>query len=184
MKRRRARKAARKPVEILTAHGLNARAARGWLVAGAVRMPCAFGRGGRRAQKREGDGATPRGRFGLLILRFRLDRTPRPGARLPCAPLQRCDLWCDDPASGLYNRPARAPLRARHERLWRDDGLYDMLVVLDYNLRPRMKGAGSAIFLHCARPGWEPTEGCVAIAPADMRRLLPRLGRAALLVVR
>jgi L,D-peptidoglycan transpeptidase YkuD (ErfK/YbiS/YcfS/YnhG family) len=164
-------------VQVLTAHALNTTSAEGWISAGAVRVRCAFGRSGRAALKREGDGATPRGRYRLLGLRFRSDRLARPRTLLPVAPLRADDLWCDDPASWRYNRPARPPLTASHERLWRVDGLYDVLIILDHNQRPRVRGAGSAIFVHCARPGHLPTEGCVALAPADMRRLLPRLGR-------
>ena len=84
---------------------------------------------------------------------------------------------------GNYNRLIRLPSQARHETLWRDDSLYDLVIVLDYNLSPRRKGAGSAIFLHCARPGFPPTEGCIALRQEDLRKLLPRLARHAILIV-
>ena len=77
----------------------------------------------------------------------------------------------------------RLPYPASHERLWRQDHLYDVVIVLDYNLEYPVAGAGSAIFLHQARPGFLPTEGCVAIAPEAMRRLLPRLGPGTMLTV-
>jgi L,D-peptidoglycan transpeptidase YkuD (ErfK/YbiS/YcfS/YnhG family) len=145
---------------------------RGLVVAGPLRAPCALGRTGTTRAKREGDGATPVGSFGLVGVYYRADRVPRPVTRLAAIPL-RPDLgWCDDPADRSYNRPVRLPCPARHERLWRDDRLYDVVVVLDYNLARPRPGLGSAIFLHLAGPDFAPTAGCIAVAPAAMRRLL------------
>lgn len=149
---------------------------RGILAAPGLQVPCALGRTGRRHAKREGDGATPTGRIALVSMFYRPDRLRRPATRLPTAPL-RPDLgWCDDPGHRAYNRPVRLPFAASHERLWRDDHLYDVLVVLNHNLAPTVPGAGSAIFLHLAAPGMTPTEGCVAIALPAMRTLLARAG--------
>jgi L,D-peptidoglycan transpeptidase YkuD (ErfK/YbiS/YcfS/YnhG family) len=94
------------------------------------------------------------------------------------------DGWCDDPKSGCYNRHVILPFPAAHEKLWRPDGLYDLVIVLGYNIHPRSKSRGSAIFLHCARPDFASTEGCLALSFADLRRLLPRLSRKAVLTVR
>jgi L,D-peptidoglycan transpeptidase YkuD (ErfK/YbiS/YcfS/YnhG family) len=94
------------------------------------------------------------------------------------------DGWCDDPESACYNRAVCLPFGAAHERLWRPDRLYDLVVVLAYNIHPRRKGRGSAIFLHCARPDFAPTEGCIALAFEDLRRLLPRLSRNTVLIIR
>lgn len=91
--------------------------------------------------------------------------------------------WCDDRASFLYNRPVRAGSPYSHERLWRDDGVYDVILSTSHNQRPRIRGAGSAIFLHLARAGYAATEGCVAVSLPDLRRLLPRLGRKVRLVI-
>jgi L,D-peptidoglycan transpeptidase YkuD (ErfK/YbiS/YcfS/YnhG family) len=99
-------------------------------------------------------------------------------------PVSPSDGWCDDPRSALYNRRVALPCRASHEKLWRADRLYDLVIVLDYNLHPRRKNRGSAIFLHCARPDFAPTSGCIALLPDDLRRLLPRLARKAVLTVR
>jgi L,D-peptidoglycan transpeptidase YkuD (ErfK/YbiS/YcfS/YnhG family) len=156
----------------------------GRLQAGAVVMPCAIGAGRIRHTKREGDGATPAGRLLLLQGFFRADRIVRPQTQLPLRALRPQDGWCDDPAAASYNRPVRLPNRCGHEDMWRADGLYDVVIVLDYNMRPRQKGRGSAIFLHCARPDLAPTAGCIALRPADMRRLLPRLGRRVWLTIR
>ncbi len=157
--------------------------ARGWLIAGPLRIPCALGPVGVVRDKREGDGGTPAGRFRLLWGYFRPDR-PRPAAGgVPLRPLRRDSGWCEDPASRNYNRPVRAPSRDATDRMWREDGLYDLVFVLDQNFKRRAKGRGSAVFFHHARPGLSPTAGCVAISPAAMRRLAPSLSCRTVLVV-
>ena len=136
---------------------------------------CALGRGGIRADKREGDGATPVGRFALRRLLYRADRLAAPPTALPVAPIGPHDGWCDDPAHPAYNRPVTLPFAASHERLWRDDAVYDVIVVLGHNDAPPAPGLGSAIFLHVARPDLAPTEGCVALALPDLLDLLARV---------
>jgi len=136
------------------------------------RMRCAVGRGGIVRDKREGDGATPLGRWPLRRVLFRPDRLEPPETRLPVAPLSPADGWCDDPGDSAYNRPVRLPYPGRYERLWRDDGLYDVIVVLGHNDDPPLPGRGSAIFLHVAQADYAPTEGCVALARDDLLSLL------------
>jgi L,D-peptidoglycan transpeptidase YkuD (ErfK/YbiS/YcfS/YnhG family) len=157
---------------------------RGLLLAGPLIAPCALGQAGTRLRKREGDGATPVGRTSSVGVFYRADRLPRPRTRLPAAPI-RPDLgWCDDPTDRRYNRPVRLPFPASHERLWRDDGLYDVVVVLDHNLAHPRPGAGSAIFLHIAAADFAPTAGCIAVAPNAMRRLLALIGPATVVEIR
>ena len=136
------------------------------------RVRCALGRGGLRADKREGDGATPIGSFALRRVFYRADRLPLPRTALPVQPLEPDMGWCDDPDDPAYNRLVTLPFAARHERLWRDDELYDLVTVIGHNDEPPVSGLGSAIFLHVARPDWAPTEGCVALARADLLALL------------
>jgi len=156
---------------------------RGRLHAGPTILVCAIGAASISRQKREGDRATPAGHF-RLIEGFFKPGIGRPRTLLPLRPIDKTLGWCEDPASPSYNRLIRLPSRAGHESMWRDDGLYDFVIVLDYNMRPRRKYRGSAIFLHCARPDFWPTAGCVALRAADLRKLLPRLGRKVVLVVR
>jgi L,D-peptidoglycan transpeptidase YkuD (ErfK/YbiS/YcfS/YnhG family) len=156
----------------------------GTLVAGALHARCAVGRAGVTSRKREGDGATPRGRFRLLAAMYRPDRLARPMTGLPLTAIRPGAGWCDDPSDHAYNQPVRLPYPGRHENLWRDDRLYDVVIVLDYNIRPAIAGAGSAIFLHLAAPGYKPTAGCVAVSLETMRRLLPRLGRETFIEIR
>jgi L,D-peptidoglycan transpeptidase YkuD (ErfK/YbiS/YcfS/YnhG family) len=149
---------------------------RGWLRAGPLALPVALGRGGIIANKREGDGGTPRGTFRLRRLWWRADRGTRPRTGLPISRITTDIAWCEDPASRLYNRPFRRGPNEAGDRLWRDDRLYDLIIELDHNTRPRIAGRGSAVFIHIARPGFAPTAGCVALEPDALRRLLARLG--------
>jgi len=139
---------------------------------GGLAARCAFGRGGVKAVKREGDGATPAGVWPLRRALFRPDREPPPATRLPLAPITHDDGWCDDPADPAYNRPVKQPYGARAERMWREDRLYDLVIVLGHNDAPVVPGAGSAVFLHLARPDYGPTEGCVAVSRSDFLVLL------------
>lgn len=138
---------------------------------------CALGRAGivPAEAKREGDGGTPTGRLALRRLLFRADRLPRPNVAVAVEPLSPDDGWCDDPSDGAYNRPVRLPFAPGHERLWREDSAYDVVGVLGWNDAPAVPGRGSAIFLHLARPGLTPTEGCVALALPDLLAILPGL---------
>lgn len=155
---------------------INPAAQRGRLLVGGGSIACALGRGGVVHRKREGDGATPAGAHPIRRLWHRGPRTAVGQAGLPARVITRGDGWCDAPADANYNRPVRLPYPASAERMWRDDGLYRYVVEIGWNDGPRRRGRGSAIFLHVARPGYAPTEGCVAIAAADFRKLLPRIG--------
>lgn len=146
------------------------------MTVGGLQIPVALGRGGIRADKREGDGGTPRGCFRLLRLWWRADRVARPASRLPLRRIGRQDAWCEDAADGRYNRAVKLPAAGAGDRLWRCDHLYDYIVEIDHNTRPRVAGRGSAVFIHVARDRLQPTAGCVALAAAHLRRLLGRLG--------
>ncbi len=148
---------------------------RGILRAGDLFFPVALGRGGILANKREGDGGTPRGRFRLKRLWWRADRITRPRTGLPVRPIGPSDAWSEDPADRRYNRPVRRRAGEPGDRLMRDDGLYDLIVEIDHNDRPRIAGRGSAVFIHVARAGFAPTAGCVALRRNDLLRLLERL---------
>jgi L,D-peptidoglycan transpeptidase YkuD (ErfK/YbiS/YcfS/YnhG family) len=156
----------------------------GRLHAGPLVFPCALGAGGLKRAKREGDRASPIGTFSLLFGFYRPDRHRRLRALLPLNPMRPELGWCDDSTSPTYNRRVATSCPWSHERLWRDDRLYDVVIVLDYNYHPRRKGRGSAIFLHCADPDFAPTEGCIALRIDDLRRLLPRLAPDVVLTVR
>jgi L,D-peptidoglycan transpeptidase YkuD (ErfK/YbiS/YcfS/YnhG family) len=152
---------------------------RGELRAGNLHFPCALGRAGVSADKREGDGGTPLGSFLLRELRYRQDRMTPPATALPLVPIAPSDGWCDAPEDPAYNRPVRLPYPASAETMWRDDHLYDLVVVLGHNDDPVTPYAGSAVFFHLAREEGgqlQPTEGCVALRLDAMLRVLALCG--------
>jgi L,D-peptidoglycan transpeptidase YkuD (ErfK/YbiS/YcfS/YnhG family) len=163
---------------------LSPAATRGIAKLGGLAFPCALGRSGRKARKREGDGATPVGCWRVERVLYRADRGRRPSTGLPVRRLEPEDGWCDAPADRNYNRLVRHPYPASAERLWRVDHLYDVVVVLSHNTRPRVRGGGSAVFMHLARPGYAPTEGCIALRQEHLLRLLRRLSPGARIRVR
>jgi L,D-peptidoglycan transpeptidase YkuD (ErfK/YbiS/YcfS/YnhG family) len=147
-------------------------ASRGVLQVGGRSFRCILGKNGRTHLKREGDGKSPKGKFKVLSLAYRPDRIRRPHPSLPTKALSPNQGWCDDAQSGRYNRPVLLPCARSHEALWRDDCCYDILGFTDHNQRPRVKGLGSAIFLHVFRPGQIGTEGCIALSQKDLSRVL------------
>ncbi|MBP1851926.1 L,D-transpeptidase family protein [Rhizobium halophytocola] len=156
---------------------------RGILAFGSLRFQTALGRSGITSAKREGDGATPRASMPVLSGYRRGERPLFLPSPLALKRIRADMLWCDDPRHPAYNRPVSAPFAAGHEKLKRADRLYDVCIVLDWNISERRRGCGSAIFFHIARAGYPPTEGCVAIAARDMARLLPHLRRGTRLTV-
>ena len=155
----------------------------GQLRLGALTFRCSIGRTGIRALKREGDGASPLGRHRLLSVLYRPDRVPRPRTGLPVRIIRETDGWCDASSDRNYNRPVRMPYPASAEELWRADGLYDIVVVVDHNVRRRGRGHGSAIFMHVAEAGYGPTAGCVALRREHLTRLLAALTPRAILAI-
>jgi L,D-peptidoglycan transpeptidase YkuD (ErfK/YbiS/YcfS/YnhG family) len=167
----------RKSLSLIRVRARPGRRTLGVLIAGGQTVPVVLGRSGILAIKREGDGATPRGRFRPRRLWWRADRGPRPRTLLPARRIDRAVAWCEDPADRRYNRPVRRSANEPGDRLWREDRLYDLIIEIDHNTRPRVAGRGSAVFLHIARPDRSPTAGCVAMAAAELNRLAERLRR-------
>ncbi len=147
--------------------------------------PAVIGKGGLIAldNKREGDGATPCGEFEFRRVLYRADRLDAPQTSLPCRAIDPNDGWCDDPDDPAYNQPVYLPYRASAESLFRDDHLYDLLVVLGHNDQPPQPGFGSAIFFHLARKDGSGTRGCIAIAKEDMQRILQLVTKASVLII-
>jgi L,D-peptidoglycan transpeptidase YkuD (ErfK/YbiS/YcfS/YnhG family) len=156
---------------------------RGWLLAGSQTVPVALGRGGIIANKREGDGGTPKGIFRPRQVWWRADRHPRPRTFLPIRAIRPEDAWCEDPHSRHYNQPLRLSPGKDGDRLTRDDHLYDFIVEIDHNTSPRVAGLGSAVFLHLARDNFGPTAGCVSMTKPAMLRLLQQLGPQTKIVI-
>lgn len=149
---------------------------RGLVLMAGKSYPCAIGKAGATISKREGDKMSPIGLFPLRRLYYRpdvYDRAPETG--LETRPIAEDDGWCDAPDHPDYNRPVKRPFPASHEKMWREDGLYDLVVEIGWNDRPPVSGGGSAIFMHIARPGFEGTEGCVALRREDLLEILAAL---------
>ena len=155
----------------------------GWLVAGPLRFRVSLGRSGITRNKREGDGATPAGRWCLLQSFARPDGFRFGTNGLQRSIIRRKDGWCDDVRSHRYNQPVSLPCPLSHEEMWRPDHLYDVVIDSDWNRKPAIKGRGSAIFIHLRRPDGGPTAGCIALSPRDMRILWPRLDRRTTIIV-
>jgi L,D-peptidoglycan transpeptidase YkuD (ErfK/YbiS/YcfS/YnhG family) len=150
---------------------------------GAGERRAAVGHAGIGEKQREGDRLTPVGRWPLRRVLYRADRMAKPVTALPLAAIAPDSGWCDAPDDSNYNRAVVLPYAAGAERLWRDDGLYDLVVVAGFNDDPVVPGKGSAIFLHVAAPDYAPTEGCVALGAADLREAVAQLRSGDALVV-
>ena len=160
---------------------LSHRSPQGWLQIGTLRFHCALGQNGRGVFKCEGDGLTPIGRWPILSVYFRANK--RPPLKIPSMhklyasrSIRRGDGWCDQPGDANYNRFVTHPYGASAENLWRNDNLYDVVVVLGHNHRPRVQGGGSAIFMHIAAQDndgeLKPSAGCITLRPLDLQIVL------------
>ena len=145
--------------------------------------PAAIGRGGIRPLKREGDGGTPLGRFPIRQVLYRADRVSRPRVGVPVRAIHADDGWCEDPSDRSYNRLVQIPEMSDADRLMREDALYDYVLVLGHNDRPRIRGRGSAIFVHLARDGYAATAGCIAFSKSDLRAVLAEIKRGSSFLV-
>lgn len=155
----------------------------GQLIVGGRVLRCALGRSGTGIVKREGDGKTPIGRFALLAVHLRKSSGFRRNLAFPVREITASDGWCDAVGDRNYNRMVKLPYGSSHEKLLRQDHLYDVFFVMDHNVRQRMGRGGSAIFFHLAHKDYRPTEGCVAISRRDMAWLMGRLGRGAKIII-
>ena len=165
----------------LVVRALNRQATTGIAIIGPLCLRCGLGSTGMTYRKREGDGATPIGRWPVIDVLYRPDRTHglRSGALSEARALRRHDGWCDAAGDRNYNRAVRHPYPASAETLWREDHIYDVIVVLGHNRVPRVQSLGSAIFMHLARVtdngGLEPTAGCVSLRRRDLAVVLTML---------
>ena len=136
---------------------------------------CTIGNAGFTNDKQEGDNKTPLGEFQLIELWYRADKLDKPTTNLPTRKIEQDDGWCDDVNDDNYNKHIKLPYPANHEKLWRDDDIYDLIIVISHNREPIIKGTGSAIFIHLALPEYQGTEGCIALDRGDMLEILTKL---------
>lgn len=164
------------PVQTIHVLTRNATATTGLLKVGKLTFPCSIGRSGKRYLKREGDGANPRGAWQVRRLFYRADRLFPPAGGLPARVMRDNDGWCETVGDRNYNRLVRIPYATSHETMKRGDHLYDIVVELSHNERPRVQGHGSAVFFHLRQPDGGPTAGCIAVSLKDMRTILRLIG--------
>ncbi len=151
---------------------------------GGKKYKCAIGKSGFSPDKKEGDNCTPIGVFPLRGVFYRADKTGKPATKLHVTETLPDDGWCDAADDENYNKKVKLPYPASHEKLWRDDGLYDLVVMIGYNDEPPEAGKGSAIFMHVARPEYQGTEGCVALEIGDLKELLAQITPETRIIIR
>jgi L,D-peptidoglycan transpeptidase YkuD (ErfK/YbiS/YcfS/YnhG family) len=161
----------------------NANSSSGILQVGHMHFPCLLGKNGKTFRKREGDGKSPIGKWRLEQLYYRPDKIVRPRTSVNCKAMKSNDGWCDAAGHGRYNRHVTLPFKSSHENLWRNDQAYDLIATTNHNMRPRMQGGGSAIFLHVINRGSIGTEGCIALSEEHLRIVLGMCRRNTYLVI-
>jgi len=140
-----------------------------------LKFRCALGKAGIKKKKKEGDNITPEGTFKIIKVYFRPDKIKNFVTSIKKKKIKKNIGWCDDPVSNSYNKEIKLPSRFGHEKLYRKDNLYDLILVLNYNTNPIIKNKGSAIFIHIAKKNYEPTAGCVALKKKDLVELLKKI---------
>ena len=140
-----------------------------------LKFRCALGKGGIKIKKREGDNVTPKGSYKIVKVYYRKDRIKKISTRIKCDNIKKNMGWCDDPKSKKYNKLIKLPTQFNHEKLYRKDNIYDLILVLNYNMRPIIKNKGSAIFIHVANKNYKPTQGCISLKKKDLTKILPLL---------
>ena len=137
-----------------------------------LKIRCALGKGGIKKKNREGDNITPKGIFKIIRFYYRSDKIKNINTLIKKIKIKKNIGWCNDPTSKFYNKEIKLPSKFSHEKLYRNDNLYDLILVLNYNMRPVIKNKGSAIFIHIAKKKFKPTAGCIALKKKDLIELL------------
>ena len=138
---------------------------------------CALGKGGIKQKEKEGDFITPKGKFKLIKIYYRSDRIKKISSVLKKIKIKKNMGWCDDVSSNYYNKQIKINKKFSHEKLYRKDNVYDIVVVLNYNLNPINRGKGSAIFLHVAKKNYKKTQGCIALKKNELLNLVSKIKR-------
>ena len=148
-----------------------------------MKVKCAIGKKGIKSKKREGDLTTPKGTFKIKRIFFRKDRIKRLKSKIKLKQIRKDMGWCDDPKSQKYNKSVKFPFKYKSEKLFRSDNIYDIILVLDFNMSPTIKNKGSAIFIHVAKKKMTPTKGCLAIKKIDLLKLLKLIEKKTLVKI-
>jgi L,D-peptidoglycan transpeptidase YkuD (ErfK/YbiS/YcfS/YnhG family) len=155
----------------------------GYLKYKKLKFRCALGKAGINKKLIEGDNITPKGIYKIVNIYFREDRIKNIISKLKLIKIKRTMGWCDDQNSKKYNQLIKLPTKYRHEKLYRNDKLYDIILVLDYNMDPIVKGKGSAIFLHLSKNLKNKTRGCIALKKKDMLELIKKIKKSTKVII-
>ena len=136
-----------------------------------LKFKCALGKAGIRKKKKEGDNITPKGIYKIINIYYRDDRIKKISSKFKLIKITKNMGWCDDLKSKKYNQLIKLPNKYSHEKLYKKNNTYDLLLVLDYNMKPIVKNKGSAIFIHVAKRNYKPTAGCIALKKKDLLKL-------------
>tara|TARA_B110001452_G_scaffold238702_1_gene219349 strand:+ start:1004 stop:1495 length:492 start_codon:yes stop_codon:yes gene_type:complete len=147
------------------------------------RIKCAIGKRGITSKKVEGDRMTPKGSFRLKSIFYRKDRIFKIKSSLKKNVIRKNMGWCDDPSSKYYNKIIKFPFDKSAEQLWKRNNIYDIIVIIDYNLRPVIRNKGSAIFLHVAKKKYKPTQGCISVSKRDMYLLIKKINNRTKIII-
>ena len=142
-----------------------------------LKFKCALGKSGIGNKKIEGDNITPKGVFNIIKIYYRKDRVKKLSSKFKLIEIKKNMGWCDDPKSTKYNQPIRLPTKYSHEILYRKDNIYDLILVLNYNIKPTIKNKGSAIFIHVAKKNYKKTAGCIALKKSDLLLLVKEINK-------
>ena len=137
-----------------------------------LKFKCALGKAGIRKKKKEGDNITPKGIYKIIKIYYRDDRIKKISSKFKLIKITKNMGWCDDPKSENYNKLIKLPSKFGYEKLYRKDNLYDLILVLNYNINPTIKNKGSAIFIHIAKKNYKSTAGCIALKKDDLLKLI------------
>jgi L,D-peptidoglycan transpeptidase YkuD (ErfK/YbiS/YcfS/YnhG family) len=142
-----------------------------------LKFRCALGKAGIRIKKKEGDNITPKGTYKIIRIYCRKDRIRQVKSKIKIYKINKKIGWCDDPRSEKYNQLIKLPNKFKHEKFYRKDHLYDLIIVLNYNMRPVIKNKGSAIFIHLAKRNYYPTKGCIALSKNNLLMILNKINK-------
>jgi L,D-peptidoglycan transpeptidase YkuD (ErfK/YbiS/YcfS/YnhG family) len=140
-----------------------------------LKFKCALGKAGIGKKKQEGDNVTPTGTFKIVKIYYRSDRVKKISSKFRLIEITKNIGWCDDPNSKNYNQLINLPSKYNHEKLFKKNNTYDLIIVLNYNMKPVIKNKGSAIFIHIAKKNYQPTQGCIALKKNDLLTLLSKI---------
>ena len=148
-----------------------------------LKFRCALGKAGVGNKKREGDNITPKGNYKITRIYYRNDRVKKITSKIKLIKIKRNMVWCDDPRSVSYNQLIKLPTNFRHEKLFRKENIYDLIIALNYNMKPIIKNRGSAIFIHVARKNFNKTAGCIALKKTDLKRLIKEINKKTKIII-